>query len=182
MVRERTQFLLRQNSGRLLLERVLAGTSLHLGRPVTAEDVGSLDVADRLWELAAAHISSARHGATPQFSAWPLDARDAVTTALAELALQLGSSGAVYLPARGWNIGPIRATPAEWLPRAFHFALGTSEEFLLCTPDASQGMFLTFDRSGCEHGNVYPYELTLWGEEWVAAAASRLPFALARSA
>lgn len=95
---------------------------------------------------------------------------------------RLGSAPAVYLPHRDWNIGPIQAAPAEWIPRALRFAEGTSEEFLLATPDATRGLFLAFHRADHEHGEPFPYELALWGDDWISAAAGTLPFHLSRTA
>jgi hypothetical protein len=64
---------------------------------------------------------------------------------------------------------------------ALRFAEGSSEECLLCTTDASEGIFLMFHR-GVEHGEEFPYEVVVWGPSWLSAAVATLPYSLSRPA
>ncbi len=180
---ERLDFLVRRNAGRHRLPEILQELSSHWGRALTMADVGGLEVADRLRKAAVAHLQvSLDKRRPPAFSTWAPSAVPDLERGLAALGRQL-SDRMIYFFSLHWNgLGPIRIDPPEIFLHALATAQGSSEEFLACSDPGTDGLFLAFHASDAEHGEPCPYELVLWGEEWIRAAEATVPFACSCSA
>jgi hypothetical protein len=115
----------------------------------------------------------------PAFSAWPAKAADQLAAGLAAFGERLQRAAVYYLPF-GWDfLGPLPISAPSIFGRAVVMARGRSEECAVCTADAAQGIWLQYHAADAEHGEPHPYELIVWGDEWLALARDTVPFALA---
>lgn len=177
---ERIRFLTRRNQGRAGLSGVLDQLSAAWLRPVAAAEVGPLEERDRLHQAVLPSIQAALQAQRlPAFSAWPRSAGEELARGLTSLGAELAGEP-VYFFSLHWDcLGLIRIDLPAHFARAVATAEGPSEEFLACTRDGGEGLFLAYHASDATHGDPCPYELIVWGSRWQSQAREHLPMSLA---
>ena len=179
-MRDRTEFLVRKNSGQRALAPVLAELGARLSRAVRAEDVHPLERGDALRAIVNPRALQSREAAAPPaFSVWTESSTPALAYALGVLGAQMAPAEVFYLPSPSTGIGPILIDTPRDLAHAVALARIPSEECLICTADGWSGLWLQYHAADAEHGSLHPYELLIWGADWRALAQQVVPFELA---
>lgn len=178
----RMTFLLRREAGRRRLPEFLARLSALLGRELSAADVLSLEEGDALWEAAGPASRAARMQGPPMFSRWGPDALGILEAGLIELGAAVPDRMVLYVPPSVLGVGPLRLRFEDLAPRVRAIADAETEECAVMREGGGCGLRLDYHASDHERGEQFPYELTLWGSEWLALAARVLPFSNAAPA
>jgi hypothetical protein len=179
-MRDRTEFLVRKSSGQRGLSAVLAELVAILCRPVTPEDVRSLELGDELRAVVGPLARASREAAKPPaFSAWPVASVPSLANAIADFGAQLPNAEVFYLPLPAIGIGPVRMNATRDLAHAVALAEAATEECLVSSTDGRSGMWLQYHAAEAEHGAPHPYELLVWSADWRTLAQRVLPFELA---
>jgi hypothetical protein len=76
----------------------------------------------------------------------------------------------------------VAVSPEEIAPHIRAIAEGATEECTLVADNGRCGLRLDYHASDYDHGEPFPYELTVWGPAWQATAQATLPFASAAPA
>lgn len=82
----------------------------------------------------------------------------------------------LYLPLPTLGIGPLRVRPGEITRRVRALTQEPTEECTVMREDGLCGLRLDYQASDHEHGEPFPYELTVWGADWQALASRVLSF------
>ncbi len=179
---DRMAFLLRRNAGERRRPAFLVALTQHLGRVITPDTVLPLERGDTLWQLVLPSLHAARTQGAPAFSRWAPAARAALDAGLAALGTAVRDRSVVYLPSPELGIGPVPVALGEIAPHVRRIAEGATEECTIVTEDGGCGLRLDYHANDHEHGEPFPYELTVWGAPWQAVAARVLPLAVAAPA
>lgn len=177
---ERIRFLTRRNQGRIALRGILDQLSAAWLRPVAEAEVGPLEERDSMYQEVLPHLGAAFEARRlPAFSAWPRSAREELARGLTSFGEELAGEP-VYFFSLYWDgLGLIRIDPQVHFARAVATAEGVSEDWVACTRDGGEGLFLAYHSSEVAHGFPCPYELVVWGSRWQARVQEHLPLSLA---
>jgi hypothetical protein len=178
---ERLAYLLRRSAGERRQPEALAELSHYLGRAVTAAELLPFEHADALWERAVSEARACWQSAPPRFSRWSPERMARLGAALGSFLPRVAPS-VIYLPDPALGLRPLRVSSLEIAP---HIRSVSETAYEVCTvvnEDASCGLRLDYQANEHEHGAAEPYELAIWGTDWLDTSRKVLPFELASPA